>query len=613
MSGMNYDTLKKSIMQGWNTWNTRSVLSHVLLPFGFSINLCIKNYRDGSVLREALIGRFAEDDEHIHPGPRSYGGDFTELTLTYRGLELLIQSVVKDGEQYVLVSPVQTGIRPPALLVEGCMLWNRPGYVTAKDDHIEGVFADKVIKVYTDGESIDEYNTGALSPYLSVLLSKPIAISTGHRAKAADVKKIVEDAREKLNKETEKYGDLAEVYNAMRTCMAWDTIYEPEKDRICSPVSRIWSVHWGGYVLFCWDTYFASMLSMIDNKELAYANAIEITREKTENGFVPNFGAASNYKSRDRSQPPVGSLAVKEIYRRYREKWFLEEVFEDLLVWNRWFAAHRVTPENVLCWGSDPYVPVSGAYWEYDGVDNRLGAALESGLDNSPMYDDVPFDEKTHMIMLADVGLTGLYIMDCEALGEIARELGREAEQKELLERAECIKAGLNTLWDPETGFFQNKRTDTGMFYKRIAPTNFYALLSDQVTTEQADRIISEHFYNPSEFWGDWILPTIARNDPAYVEQDYWRGRIWAPTNFLAYISMRKQGMEKACADLARKSKELLLQEWMLHGHVHENYDGDTGMGCGVRNSDKFYHWGALLSLIALMDGNFIDGPEKPL
>ena len=46
--------------------------------------------------------------------------------------------------------------------------------------------------------------------------------------------------------------------------------------------------------------------------------------------------------------------------------------------------------------------------------------------------------------------------------------------------------------------------------------------------------------------------------------------------------------------------EELLLKEWRMHGHVHENYSGDDGMGCGVGNSDKFYHWGGLLAYIAL-------------
>ena len=61
----------------------------------------------------------------------------------------------------------------------------------------------------------------------------------------------------------------------------------PKKDRVISPVSRIWSVNYCGYVLFCWDTYFAAYMAF-DNKELAYSNAIEITRTLTEGGFVPN-------------------------------------------------------------------------------------------------------------------------------------------------------------------------------------------------------------------------------------------------------------------------------------------------------------------------------------
>ncbi|MBE6896684.1 MAG: hypothetical protein E7477_06240, partial [Ruminococcaceae bacterium] len=96
------------------------------------------------------------------------------------------------------------------------------------------------------------------------------------------------------------------------------------------------------------------------------------------------------------------------------------------------------------------------------------------------------------------------------------------------------------------------------------------------------------------------IMPTIARNDPAYPDQDYWRGRIWAPTNFLAYIAMKHAGLKKECNDFADKSEDLLLKEWRLHGHVHENYCGDTGMGCNKGNSDKFYHWGGLLAYIAL-------------
>ena len=162
----------------------------------------------------------------------------------------------------------------------------------------------------------------------------------------------------------------------------------------------------------------------------------------------------------------------------------------------------------------------------------------------------------------------------------------------------------LTTLWDEDFGLFLNKDLRDGSLSRRISPTNFYALNADCVTETQKRRMMDEHFYNPEEFWGEFIMPTIARNDPAYPDQDYWRGRVWAPTNFLAYAAMKYAGLKQECGDLAKKSEELLLKEWRLHGHVHENYSGDDGMGCGVPNSDPFYHWGGLLAYIAIDNEN---------
>jgi hypothetical protein len=308
----------------------------------------------------------------------------------------------------------------------------------------------------------------------------------------------------------------------------------------------------------------------------------------------------------------VGSLALKEIYRIYREKWIVEYLFDELLTWNRWFKTYRSLPNGQLCWGSEPYEGRNGKKWETLGVNELFGAALESGLDNSPMYDDIPFDTQTHLMRLADVGLTGMYIMDCETLADLAEIIGRP-EAAELRARAALSKNGLEEMWDDDFGMYCNKRTDTGEFSHRLSPTNFYALFSDSVSNEQAQVMLEKHFYNPAEFWGDYILPSIARNDPAYPEQDYWRGRIWAPMNYLVYIALRKRKMTEASKALADKSKDLLLLEWGLHGHVHENYSADTGMGCDVSNSDKFYHWGALLALIALTEEGFLSGIEKPL
>jgi neutral trehalase len=210
--------------------------------------------------------------------------------------------------------------------------------------------------------------------------------------------------------------------------------------------------------------------------------------------------------------------------------------------------------------------------------------------------------------MLQDAGLSALYVADCEALAAIARELGR-SEADELTARAEHFRQQLPRLWDEDLGIFANRRTDTGAFSPRFSPTNLYPLMAGAASPEQARRMMDEHFLNPQKLGGEWIMPSIERDDPAYAEQHYWRGRIWAPMNYLVYLGLRRAGLKDEAKILAEKSAALLLREWRSHGHIHENYHADTGMGCGYDHSDRFYHWGALLGLIALKERE--DNPQE--
>jgi len=604
---MNYDTMREEMLQGFNTFDTYSVLSHVLLPEGFAIRVGFKHRVTKHVLRHALIGRFGELEEHIHPGIRTVDGSYTQLQLEWRGAVLDVRSAAFGREQVILVEPKNDKCRELIAFIECGFLWNKPGTTTVLQDCIEGVTGDTTVRVYMTNSDTRELHLGGFGAVRVSDIDEPIAITTGRAMSVEEVRAIIERAGEAAIASTERYGELAEAYTAMRTGYAWNTIYDPENRRLCSPVSRIWNINWGGYVLFDWDTFFCALMASQESREVAYANAFAILHEATESGFVPNFGAAGNNKSRDRSQPPVGSMTFRELYRKYGERWILEESFDALLRWNRWFAENRMLENGTMCWGSDN---VSQPFANFD-VNNHQAAEYESGLDNSPMFDGVPFDEATGLMQLADVGLTGLYCMDCEALADIARILDRP-ERAEIEARGARADAGMQTLWDDELGMFCNRNLATGELSPRISPTNFYAGFCPSVTAEQAARI-SAHYFNPDEFYGEFVIPTIARNDPAYADQTYWRGRIWAPTNFLAYLAFRRMGADAVCRDLAEKSVALILKEWRAHGHIHENYSGDDGWGCPNPRSDKFYHWGGLLTYIALIENGFAPAPEKPL
>ncbi len=436
-------------------------------------------------------------------------------------------------------------------------------------------------------------------PYFAVDFTHPVAISTGKARTLAEVHTILEREHTAYEHSLSGAKDTEPITDAIETTLGWDTIFEPSGQRVISPVSRVWSVDWGGYVIFDWDTFFAATMASIGDRDLAYADAIETLRESTAEGFVPNYARAGNWKSFDRSEPPVGSITVLGLYRKFGDRWFLEEAFPALLRWNRWWAQHRDL-DGYLVWGSDGQNLPGNLDDNSRGT--RVGAILESGLDNSPMYDDAAYDPRTHLLQFADVGLMSMYIADCDALAVIAETLHRADEARELRARSTSYRRKLQTLWSPQTGIFLNKDLHTGAFSNRLSPTNFYPMLAHAATPAQAQTMVQKHLLNPNEFWGEWVIPSIARDDPAFHDQNYWRGRIWGPMNYLVYLGLRNYDDPKARNEFAEKSYALFLKEWHDKGHVHENYNAILGTGDDVQNSDRFYHWGALLGYVQYLE-----------
>jgi len=132
-------------------------------------------------------------------------------------------------------------------------------------------------------------------------------------------------------------------------------------------------------------------------------------------------------------------------------------------------------------------------------------------------------------------------------------------------------------------------------------------------TQTQAQWMINEHFYNPDEFWGDYIMPSTARNEPAFNDNHYFRGRIWGPLNFMVYLGLRRYNIGNSRQDMVKKSKKILLNTWDVNHDVYENYNAITGQGFDVGSSQKSYYWGALLGFMSFIDNGLMEAPENPI
>ena len=147
-----YESVQRSLAQGWNTWDVYSVAAQALLPEGFAIRVGLKHnstlYSD-AFLPDIRIGLRGKDEEDVFPGPHTWDGSYTELRFSWRGHEVLLQTAHDGGDLVLLATPgaSKTSV-PPTLVVSTGILWNRPGSAAKSGDHIEFDNGSRRIPVY---------------------------------------------------------------------------------------------------------------------------------------------------------------------------------------------------------------------------------------------------------------------------------------------------------------------------------------------------------------------------------------------------------------------------------------------------------------------------------
>jgi hypothetical protein len=360
---------------------------------------------------------------------------------------------------------------------------------------------------------------------------------------------------------------------------------------------------------------FASYMFGLDAPAIAASNLVQVIRSKTAQGFVPNFSSAGQ-KSLDRTEPMIGAKVLRVLHDKYAKAggeygWVAELLLDDLLDWSDWFATYRrLPPKGLLCLGSSP-VP-GNSYW---GPNTLKSAMLESGLDNSPMWDDTQFNTTSHQMQLYELSSSSLFVSEAQHLIALAAAVGRPGDTAGLADRAAEMAALIkSTLWDEQQQIFTN-RFPNGTFHRRISPTSFYPLMAANTTSDaQADAMMTGWLTNRSRFCISpdfrtknspecyWGLPSISADDPAFPPLGYWRGYVWGPMAQLTYWGLQQYdhvpSVRAARKALCGQMTSMFLQQWNQHAHVCENFNPHkNGTDC---TGTKFYHWGALAGMISI-------------
>ena len=189
-SGNELEALSTELAKGWNTWNTQSVLSHVLLPAGLAINLQLQEGQTGDILEDSLIGRSEFDSmEHVTPGPHAYDGSYTELELEWRDIHVRVQSASADNELYLLVTPIKSS-PGDALIIDPQMMWGREGEIEIHQDAFTGKTSTTTIEVAVRADRVAQ-----TSDQIKVSLTSAVSLSTDATMSIEKIAELIEGKR----------------------------------------------------------------------------------------------------------------------------------------------------------------------------------------------------------------------------------------------------------------------------------------------------------------------------------------------------------------------------------------------------------------------------------
>ncbi len=418
---------------------------------------------------------------------------------------------------------------------------------------------------------------------------------------------ILKDEEEIYEKKRVKieglYGNAAE---AITNNLFWMTLYQPGNHRLYTPAGRTWIFpapsggldHW---TIFEWDSFFNALEVSVESSKHARDIIKAVLETQYPNGNIPNWRGRFSGSS-DRSQPPVGSYAVLKLFLKLGDLDLLRYAYPYLQKWHSFWKDEKANGQSrrdgngdgLLEWGTDTeLLAQSVPSWEKD-AEGKERAMWESGMDDLPSWDEASFSPETQTLNMNSVDLNSLYALDAWCLAQIANILNYAADHQSYLSEYEAMKELINNnLWDDKEGFYFDRFWD-GRFSKKKAAANFFPLVAHIPDQKRAVRMI-KHLLNPEEFWGDFVIPTISRDEPAYKDQQYWRGTIWPPTNYLVYQGLRAYSFDEVASQFAKRSADLFLRIWQNYQLCPENFDSRSGEAGGRR----YQSWGPLFTLIA--------------
>jgi hypothetical protein len=365
-----------------------------------------------------------------------------------------------------------------------------------------------------------------------------------------------------------------------------------------------------------WDSCFQAIVMSLFDGPRAEAEMYSLLSTQFVDGCMPHmtswspprfpwtvFLKVANWVGEDgranlSTQPMLSAVATWEIYKRTGNRGFLERIIPELAREADYLGVQR----NLL---DDGLVVIVNA--------------LESGTNESPVYDDImrlprprglgPIVHLLYYIKLSrqmaryrsmgydldrvaalglflveDMTSNALFCRSLRAMESILEEVGEHRAAGEYGRQAVLLAERLeNTCWDADDGFFYTRYgSREGRKFSTVkTASGLLPLFSGLLSEEKASALVDGHLANGSEFWTEWPVPFVSVDEPSHRGWVFpspfpslWRTGTWVNINWLVFTGLMDCGYRELARDLAGRTATMVSRSGF-----REFYNSRTGKG----------------------------------
>ena len=349
--------------------------------------------------------------------------------------------------------------------------------------------------------------------------------------------------------------------------------------------------------LFMWDSSFILMFGKYANRIFNFQKTLdnlyahqhpdgficrEITEKTGEDRFTRHDPSATG--------PEIMAWSEWEYFLNFGDKDRLARVFPPLMAYHQWMREHHTWPD--------------GTYFS---------SGWGCGMDNVPrmMEGYSPEFSNGHMIW---VDACMQEVLTCNILTEMATVLGRTEFVVELTEeRDRLVKVINDKLWHEPTGFYYDLWKDGKHNMVRHVGA-FWSLIAACAPEERATKIIA-YLEDEGEFKTPHRVPTLAKSHPEFAPAgNYWRGAVWAPTNYMVLKGLDQYGRSDLSYTIAKEHVDAVVDVFKRDYTLYENYTSVPGVDGkitkGTPAKSDFVGWTGLSAISILFEFVFGIKPD---